>query len=631
MTFKTLKIYKNQIISQEILINELGKLGYKRCPEILEEKDFSVKGEILEVWPVTFEYPIRIEWEFDKINRIFSFEKTSGLSFWEHEVVIILPVFKRKTQKILFTEETPISNFLELEPGDFCVHVKYGIAKFLGRRNIKNKEYFELEFDNKDKLFVPLEDAHLIQKYISFGFKKPRLSKLGSKQWLKVKERVRKGIHEFALELLRIQALRKIRGGFKFSPDTDWQKIFEESFMYEETPDQKKAILEAKKDMESEFCMDRLVCGDTGYGKTEVAMRCAFKACMDSKQVAFLVPTTILALQHYKNFLRRIRDFPIRVEMLSRLVPDSKQKEIIRDLKKGKVDIVIGTHKLLSPEIEFKDLGLLIVDEEQRFGVEAKEKIKKLKTSVDVLTLTATPIPRTLYMALTGLKDISLITTPPKERISVKTFVCEFDKELIKQAILREIKRGGQVFFVHNRIKDIYEIKRMLKALLPDEVKVEVAHGKMLSKELEKVIIDFIEHKLQVLVCTNIIESGIDIPKANTLIVNNAHLFGLADLHQLRGRVGRLNIQAYAYFLVPSFSTLPKDAQKRLEAIQKFSELGAGFYIAMQDLEIRGAGNLLGPEQHGFVYSVGFDMYCRLLREEIEKIKKEEILEKLEV
>ncbi len=631
MTFKTLKIYKDQIISPQFLIVELDKLGYKRRPQILEEKDFSLKGEILEIWPVTFEHPLKIEWEFDKINRIFSFERNSGLSFWEHEVVIILPAFERKTKKVIFTEESPVSAFLELEPNDFCVHVRYGIAKFLGKKEIKNREYFELEFEDKDKLFVPLEDVHLIQKYISFGFKKPKLSKLGSKQWLRLKERAKKGIHEFALELLKIQAQRVAKGGFKFSPDTEWQKIFEEGFLYEETPDQQKAILEAKKDMESKFCMDRLICGDTGYGKTEVAMRCAFKACMDSKQVAFLVPTTILALQHYKNFLRRIGNFPIRAEMLSRLVPKTRQKEIIKELKQGKVDIIIGTQRLLSKDVEFGNLGLLIVDEEQRFGVKAKEKIKKIKASVDVLTLTATPIPRTLYMALTGLKDISIISTPPRERLSVKTFVCEFDKELIRQVILKEIKRKGQVFFVHNRIKDIYEIKKMVKTLLPQDIKIVVAHGRMSSKELENVIIDFIEHKLQVLICTNIIESGIDIPRANTLIVNNAHLFGLADLHQLRGRVGRLNIQAYAYFLVPSFKTLPKDTQKRLEAIKKFSELGSGFYIAMQDLEIRGAGNLLGPQQHGFIYNIGFDMYCRLLREEAEKIKREKILEEIQI
>jgi len=411
--------------------------------------------------------------------------------------------------------------------------------------------------------------------------------------------------------------------GFKFSPDTEWQSDFEKTFPYQETPDQIKATAEVKQDMESGKPMDRLLCGDVGYGKTEVAMRAAFKAVMDSKQVAYLVPTTILAEQHYKNFISRLKKFPVKVEMLSRFKTGTEQNGIIKGLSSGNVDIVIGTHRLLSPDVSFKNLGLVIVDEEQRFGVKAKEQLKKIKATIDVLVLTATPIPRTLYMSLMGAKDFSVINTPPQNRLPIKTVVVEYDADLVAQAIKRELNRKGQVFFLHNRIFDLEKVRdRIAKSLGGSNARIAIAHGQMPAKQLEQVMSDFISGSIDVLVSTMIIESGIDIPNANTIIVNNAHNFGLADLHQLRGRVGRFNRLAYAYFLVSQSEVLDSVARKRLVAIEEHSGLGSGFNIAMEDLEIRGAGNLLGQEQHGFIAAVGFDLYCRLLKEAIANFKK---------
>jgi len=596
------KVYKNQELVQKDFLGFLLKNNYRRVPQIAEEYDFSVKGRILELWPTSFENPVRIVWDFDKICSIKSFDVSSGLELWELETLIILPSLKRKIKKLIYTEELPLKGFVDLKKGDYVVHVNYGIGIYRGTKTIKKRKYFVVEYDQQDKLYVPIEDLHLIEKYISFWHRKPKLSRLGTKQWLRIKERAKKGIERFALELIRTEALRKSIGGFKFSLATPWQDTFNSRFPYEETPDQKKAWEDTKRDMESSLCMDRLLCGDVGYGKTEIALRAAFKAVMDSKQVAFLVPTTILAEQHHYNFVERTKEFPVRVEVLSRFVAPSRQIQILEDLKKGKVDIIIGTHRLLNEDVEFKDLGLLIIDEEQRFGVKAKERLKKIRANIDVLTLTATPIPRTLYMALSGIKDISFIKTPPKQRLAVKTFVCEFNQDLIRQSILRERERKGQIFFIHNRILDIEKIYNILRKILPQDFKIGCAYGKMNSRILEKTMLKFLKGELDILLSTNIIESGIDVPRAGTIIVNDAHMFGLADLHQLRGRVGRSYTQAYAYFLVPSFKTLPHDAKKRLEAIQKYSFLGAGFKIALQDLEIRGAGNILGFQQHGLVY-----------------------------
>jgi transcription-repair coupling factor (superfamily II helicase) len=458
---------------------------------------------------------------------------------------------------------------------------------------------------------------HLIQKYIAFSVRRPKLYRLGGREWARVKERVRRQVQKYAWEILSLQAMRMSLAKHQFAADMPWQAEFEKTFPYTETPDQVRATAEVKADMESPKPMDRLLCGDVGYGKTEVAMRAAFKAVMGNKQVAYLVPTTILAEQHYENFTQRLRDFPVSVAMLSRFKTDSQQKTIIAELAAGKVDIVIGTHRLLSDDVVFKDLGLVIIDEEQRFGVKAKEKLKTFRLTTDVLTLTATPIPRTLYMSLMGAKDLSVINTPPENRLPIKTIVVEYDEDLIRQALIRELKRKGQVFFLHNRVEDIEQVCKRVSRLLPSDTCVAIGHGQMPAKALESVMLDFLKGRIDVFFCTTIIESGIDVPNANTIIVNNAHTFGLSDLHQLRGRVGRFSRSAYAYFLIPRSEAIDTDGRKRLLALQEYSQLGSGFAIAMEDLELRGAGNILGIQQHGFIAAVGFDLYCRLLREAV--------------
>ncbi len=622
--FTTFKIYLHKEIPPFRVQQGLIDLGYRRVEEVLEEGDFSLRGETLEVFPVNFNFPLRIEWEFAEIKKIYSFDKKINKKIIDYEFIIFIPPFKKI--KRYTSEDLPLEVSLRIKKGDYVVHTQYGIGRFCGTKKLKLRDkeeyFFEIEYENKDKLYVSREDAHLIQKYISLTPKAPRLSKLGSREWLRIKERVAKGTKAFALELLRLEAQRKLIGGFKYSLDTEWQRLFEESFPYEETEDQKKATLEVKQDMESNFCMDRLICGERVYGKTEVALRAAFKAVMDGKQVVFLVPTTVLAYQHYLNLKERLKNFPVNVEMLSRFRTPSQQQEIITALKTGKIDILVGTHRLLSDDITFKDLGLLIIDEEQRFGVAHKEKIKRLKAGVDVLTLTATPIPRTLYMSMIGIKDISLLKTPPKDRLAVKTEVVEFSCPLLREIILREIQRQGQVFFVHNRIEDIWGVMEKVKKFLPSSVRLGLVHGRLSSSQLEKVMFDFIQKRIDCLFTTAIVESGIDIPSANTIIINNAHLFGLADLHQLRGRVGRFNLQAYAYLVVPQGDALSPAARQRLFLMEELAHLGAGFEIAMSDLELRGAGNILGPQQHGFVWMVGFDLYCRLLKKEVEYLKE---------
>lgn len=622
--FNTLKIYTNKAFSIESAEGGLVDLGYRRVDNVFEEGDFSLRGDTLEIFPVNFAFPLRIEWEFDIIKKIYSFDKTLNKKVIDYDFLIVIPHFKKA--KKYTTEDLPLEAVLRLKAGDYVVHTRYGIGKFLGIRKLRIKEtedyYFEILYANKDKLYVSKEDAHLIQKYTSFSIRAPKLSRLGSREWIKTKERVERGIKEFALVLLRMEAQRKLIGGFRFSVDVPWQQQFEDMFAYELTEDQEGATFEVKKDMEAGSCMDRLICGDVGYGKTEVAMRSCFKAVMNGKQVAFLVPTTILAYQHYMNLLARLKDFPVRVEMLSRFRTPAQQEKIIKELHQGKIDIVVGTHRLTSDDVGFKDLGLLIVDEEHRFGVEHKERIKKLKVGIDVLTLTATPIPRTLYMSLIGIKNISLIKTPPKDRLAVKTKIMQFHPKRLQEAILWEIERGGQVFFIHNRIETIPKWEKVLRKILPKDKKMGVVHGRLSPGEIEKVMFDFIEKKIDCLLSTAIVESGIDIPSANTIIISDAHTFGLADLHQLRGRVGRFNIQAYAYLLVPNISSVSTDALSRLRMIEEFSHLGAGFEVAMSDLELRGAGNILGREQHGFIWMIGFDLYCRILKKEIEYLKE---------
>jgi transcription-repair coupling factor (superfamily II helicase) len=625
--FKSLKLYTGGTLDLEQISNILVDFGYKRQDRVLEEGDFSRRGEIIDIFPFTFELPIRIELNIDRINSIKTFNPSTGTPLWEHKIIIVLPVTKSRSLKTLaFSEDFPLDNFLDLNLGDFVVHTQHGIGRFLGIEKIRIKDkyldHLVIEYDRQEKLYVPVNEIHLVQKYIAFQTRKPKLYRLGTKEWLKTKERAKKGIQKLAWEFLNLEAIRLSIKGFPYSKDTEWQKQFETTFPYQETPDQVKAMQEVKTDMESPKPMDRLLCGDVGYGKTEVAMRAAFKATQDFKQVAFLVPTTILAEQHYQNFSQRLKDFPINIAMLCRFKTDAEQRAIIEGLKKGNIDIVIGTHRLLSSDIKFKELGLVIIDEEQRFGVKAKEKLKTMRLTTDILTLTATPIPRTLYMSLMAAKDLSIINTPPQNRLPVKTIVVEYDQELIQQAILKELARKGQVYFVHNRIEDIEKIKEKLERILPQNTRCAIAHGQMPPRVLEQVMLDFLKKKIDVLICTMIIESGIDIPSVNTIIVTDAHTFGLSDLHQLRGRVGRFNRLAYAYFTIPRSEVLDTDAKKRLDAIKEHSQLGAGFNIAMEDLELRGAGNLLGIEQHGFIACVGFDLYCRLLREAIGNYKK---------
>ncbi len=629
--FDSLKLYINETRKISDITEKLLKLGYTGTDQIFEEGDFSAKGDVLIIYPASFEYPVRIDLAFEKVNSIKSIDLGTFKAIDSHKGVIILPaniLRKRKIKKELDLEgvEQPIESFVDIEPGDYVVHIDYGIGKYLGLSKQKTKDtkkdFFVIEYKDGDKLYLADTHLHKIQRYISFHRRPPRINRLRGKQWQQTKKKAASGARKFAKDLLRIQADREKAEGFAFSDDCDWQKDLEKTFPYKDTPDQVKATKMVKKDMESKNPMDRLLCGDVGYGKTEVALRAAFKAVMDNKQVAFLVPTTILAEQHASTFSKRLEKYPVRIKMLNRFRTPSQQKEIIEDLKKGKVDILIGTHRMLSKDVKFKDLGLMIVDEEQRFGVKHKEKLKRLRVDVDILTLTATPIPRTLYLALSGGKDISVIQTPPLERMPVETKVLERNDRIIIDAAKKELARNGQVFFVHNRIKTIEKTAKSVRELLP-KARVRIAHGRMKGPLLEETMLDFINNEIDVLVCTTIVESGIDIPNANTMIIDNADRFGLADLYQLRGRIGRFDRKAYAYLLVKNMRTLTLPVKKRLAAIKKFQKLGSGFKIAMRDLEMRGAGNLLGVEQSGFIDQIGFDLYCRLLKDEIKKLSSE--------
>jgi transcription-repair coupling factor (superfamily II helicase) len=524
------------------------------------------------------------------------------------------------------------SDFSELKPGDFVVHVDHGIGQFEGLRQIETDgargEFMLLRYAEDARLYVPLERLDLVQKYRSLGGTAPQLDKLGGASWETRKARVRKSLADMADKLLRLYAERKTVAGFAFSSDVPWQKEFEDAFEFEETPDQAGAIADVKRDMERALPMDRLLCGDVGYGKTEVAMRAAFKAVADSKQVAVLAPTTVLVFQHFETFRRRFAAFPVRIEMLSRFRSPREQRDVLTALEAGKVDIVIGTHRLLSRDIRFHDLGLLVVDEEQRFGVAHKERLKELRKDVDVFTMTATPIPRTLHMSLAGLRDMSVIETPPKDRLAIQTVVAPFQESLIQRAIEEELAREGQVFFVHNRVESIHSLAALVKRLVP-RARVVVGHGQMSEKELEKVMLRFIREHADVLVSTTIVENGLDIPRANTIFVNRADRFGLSELYQLRGRVGRSNQRAYAYLLVPPEGSLAPLARRRLAALKEFSELGAGFRIAALDLELRGAGNLLGRQQHGHINAIGFDLYCQMLERAVAALKGEEAVPEL--
>ena len=534
---------------------------------------------------------------------------------------------KRKTPRY---EGEKIADFTELSVGDYVIHERHGLGIFRGIEKVEMektmRDYIKIEYADHGNLYIPATQMNLIQKYAGKDAKAvPRLNRLGGKEWSRTKERVKNAVRIIAKELVELYSIRQSRKGHAFREDTVWQREFEELFPYEETEDQRTAIEDTKRDMESEHIMDRLICGDVGYGKTEVALRAAFKAVQEGKQVALLVPTTILGQQHYNTFSQRMKEYPVRIDLLSRFRTASEQKKTLTDLKKGQVDILIGTHRLLSKDVVFHDLGLLIVDEEQRFGVTHKEKIKQMKKDVDVLTLTATPIPRTLHMSLIGIRDMSVLNEPPQDRVPIQTYVMEYSLEMVREAISREISRNGQVYYVFNRVNGIRELTDKLRALLP-EAEIAYAHGQMKETELEDIMYRFINGEIEVLVTTTIIETGLDIANVNTMIIHDADRFGLSQLYQLRGRIGRSSRTAYAFLMFRKDKLLPEAAEKRLAAIREFTDLGSGFKIAMRDLEIRGAGNLLGAEQHGHMEAVGYDLYCKLLNEAVktEKGEKEE-------
>jgi transcription-repair coupling factor (superfamily II helicase) len=546
--------------------------------------------------------------------------------YTDHQVFERYHRFKLKTRKAQ-REAITLKELNKLHPGDYVVHVDHGIGKFAGLTrtevNGKVQEAIRLVYKNNDSLLVNIHSLHRISKYKGKDGSEPTLNKLGTGAWQKMKNRTKAKVKDIAKELIALYAERLAEKGFAFTPDSYLQTELEASFIYEDTPDQEKATTAVKEDMEKTVPMDRLVCGDVGFGKTEVAIRAAFKAVTDSKQVAVLVPTTILALQHYKTFSERLTDFPVRIAYISRLKPSAEIRKTLKELEEGKVDIIIGTHRLVSKDVKFKDLGLLIVDEEQKFGVSVKEKLKRLKVNVDTLTLTATPIPRTLQFSLMGARDLSIIQTPPPNRYPIITEVHGFNDQLIREAILYEVERNGQVFFIHNRVQNIYEVEETIKRIVPG-ISTAVGHGQMEGPKLEKVMLGFINGDFDVLVATTIIESGLDIPNANTIIINQAQNYGLSDLHQLRGRVGRSNKKAFCYLITPPVSTVSPEARRRLKAIEEFSDLGSGFNIAMQDLDIRGAGNLLGAEQSGFIADIGFETYHRILNEAVQELKQDE-------
>ncbi len=515
----------------------------------------------------------------------------------------------------------------ELQPGDYVSHIDHGVGVYSGLQKIeangRMQEAVRIQYKDGDLLYVNISSLHKISKYSGKEGSIPKMNKLGSDVWNKLKEKTKKQVKDIATDLIKLYAQRKSLHGFAHSPDNYMQTELEASFIYEDTPDQAKASEDVKRDMEKDSPMDRLVCGDVGFGKTEVAVRAAFKSCADGKQAAVLVPTTILAYQHYKTFGERLKDFPVTVDFINRFKSAKEKKETLKKLEEGKIDIIIGTHALLGKDVKFKDLGVMIIDEEQKFGVSAKEKLKQIRTTVDSLTLTATPIPRTLQFSLMGARDLSIINTPPPNRQPIQTEVMVFNEDAIRDIIYYETERGGQVFFIHNRVKGLAEMKSFIQGLCPD-VSIAYAHGQMEGDELEDTILDFMDKKYDVLVCTNIVESGVDIPNVNTIIVNNAHQFGLSDLHQLRGRVGRSNKKAFCYLVAPPMSTMPTDSRKRLSTLEQYSDLGSGFQIAMRDLDIRGAGNLLGGEQSGFIAEIGFEMYQKILDEAIRELKRNE-------
>ncbi|MCC5911233.1 MAG: transcription-repair coupling factor [Clostridiaceae bacterium] len=616
-------------------VKDLRHKGYKialvtttkekslRLLQLLREEEIPTEFIVQDTEELTKDKVVILQ---GNLHKGFEYVDTKFVILTDYE---IYGVNKKKKQRTKRKDATPIKSFIDLKVGDYVVHEGHGIGKYIGIEELKvegiKKDYLKIRYSGEDNLYLPTDQMDLIQRYIGGGEdRQPKLNKLGGTEWVKTKAKAKKAIEDMAQDLIKLYAEREQKKGYAFSPDTDWQKQFEYLFPYEETPDQLKVIEEVKRDMEGERPMDRLLCGDVGYGKTEVAIRASFKAVMNSKQVAILVPTTILAQQHYNNFKERFSGFPITVEMISRFRSAAQQKQTLESLRTGNVDIVIGTHRILSKDIQFKDLGLLVVDEEQRFGVKHKEALKQLRKSVDVLTLTATPIPRTLHMSMIGVRDMSVIEDPPEERYPVQTYVAAQNESLVVDALIREISRGGQVYYVYNRVQGINQVAAKLTTLVP-QARVAVAHGQMSEKQLEKLMMEYYHGEYDVLVCTTIIETGLDIPNVNTIIIQDADRLGLSQLYQLRGRVGRSNRQGYAYLLYEKDKILSEVAEKRLKAIKEFTEFGSGFKIAMRDLEIRGAGNLLGSEQHGHMASIGYDLYVKLLEEAVAELKGEKV------
>lgn len=635
------EVKKNLDENKRVIILAGNESGAKKIESLLEQED--IKFKYFEKLEDTEEkiYTNSIEDYFKNKTVIISNGSfSSGFENYDLNMIVITgeEFISSESKKRKHTDSFKQGEkvvFADLRAGDYIVHKTQGIGIYIGVNTITTadgitKDYIKVKYKNDDVLYVPTDMLDNIRKYVGGGEGEPKLNRLGSKEWENTKARVKNNLKEVARDLIELYARRQKAQGFMFSSDTPWQKQFEDSFPYQETEDQLRCIAEVKKDMESNKPMDRLLCGDVGYGKTEVAIRAAFKAVMDQKQVAYLVPTTILANQQYEEFKTRMEEFAIRVELLNRFRTKKEQEEIIRKLKLGEIDVIVGTHRILSKDVEFKDLGLLIIDEEHRFGVKDKEKIKKLKENIDVLTMTATPIPRTLHMSIVGIRDMSVIYEPPQNRKPVQTYVLEYDEEVIKEAITKELERNGQVFYLFNNVEKIIRKADEISKLVP-EAKVEFAHGKMTGGEIESIMQDFIEHKIDVLVCTTILESGIDIPNANTIIVENADRLGLAQLYQIRGRVGRSDRQGYAYITYRRDKLLSEVADKRLKAIKEFTEFGSGFKIAMRDLEIRGAGSLLGEIQSGHMEQVGYDTYCKLLDEVVKEMQGTPIREEKEV
>jgi transcription-repair coupling factor (superfamily II helicase) len=594
-----------------LIVTVAGESQQKRLEKVLEEKTNHLTL-------ITF-----------NLSHGFVDHDMQVLCYTDHE---IFERYHKYTVKNLAAahEAMTLKELFELKPGDYVTHIDYGVGRFSGLEKVttdgKSQELIRLVYKNNDVLYISIHGLHKISRYVGREGESPTLNRLGSNTWQVLKQKTKRQVKDIAKDLIALYAKRKASRGFAFSADGYLQEQLEASFIYEDTPDQLKATVAVKHDMEETAPMDRLVCGDVGFGKTEVAIRAAFKACCDSKQVAVLVPSTVLAFQHYNTFSQRLKDMPVRVDYLNRFRTTKEKNQIYKDVADGKVDILIGTHAILNKELKFKDLGLFIIDEEQKFGVSAKEKLKQMKVGVDCLTLTATPIPRTLQFSLMGARDLSVIQTPPPNRQPIETELSDFSEELIRDAIMYEMNRGGQTFFISNRVENLPEMAGLVQRLVPD-ARVAMAHGRMDGKEAEETLMQFLEGDIDVLVATSIVENGLDIPNANTMIINNAHQFGLSDLHQMRGRVGRSNRKAFCYLLIPSYLTLTPDAQRRLKAIEEFSTIGSGFNIAMRDLDIRGAGNILGAEQSGFISEVGYDMYHKILNEAIEELKESDFRE----